>query len=80
MADLVGAVRMPQGAMKADAGTEVVVDILFFQRRETGAATNGILWQDVAEVRPDAEGEGALFANRYFADRPEMVLGEGTVS
>ncbi len=35
MADLVGAARMPQGAMLAVAGTEVVVDVLFFQRRRT---------------------------------------------
>ena len=33
MADLVGAVRLPEGAMRAAAGTDVVVDILFFQKR-----------------------------------------------
>jgi N12 class adenine-specific DNA methylase/SAM-dependent methyltransferase len=76
MADLIGAVRMPQGAMKADAGTEVVVDVLLFQRREAGAVPSGVEWRDITEVRADEDGEGALFANRYFADHPDQVLGE----
>ena len=36
MADLVGAVRLPEGSMRASAGTEVVIDVLVFQRREAG--------------------------------------------
>ncbi|MDA8253387.1 MAG: methyltransferase, partial [Rhodospirillales bacterium] len=75
MADLVGAVRMPQGAMKEEAGTEVVVDVLIFQRRRPKAEPNGPAWHDVVEVATDADGEGALHANRYFAEHPEMVLG-----
>ena len=76
LADLIGAVRMPQGAMKADAGTEVVVDVLLFQRRQPGAEDTGAAWDAVAEVRSDTDGEGALHANRYFAENPEMVLGD----
>ena len=76
MADLIGAARMPQGAMAADAGTEVVVDVLLFQRRQPGADDHGAAWDEVVEVAPDTDGEGALRANRYFADHPEMVLGE----
>ena len=76
MADLIGAVRMPQGAMAADAGTEVVVDVLLFQRRQPGAEDHGAAWDEVVEVAPDTDGEGALRANRYFADHPEMVLGD----
>ncbi|MDA8250834.1 MAG: methyltransferase, partial [Rhodospirillales bacterium] len=75
MADLIGAVRMPQGAMKEEAGTEVVVDVLLFQRRRPEAGPNSPAWLDLAEVAPDADGEGALQANRYFAEHPEMVLG-----
>ena len=39
MADLVGAVRLPEGSMRASAGTEVVIDVLVFQRRADGAGT-----------------------------------------
>ena len=76
MADLIGAARMPQGAMAADAGTEVVVDVLLFQRRQPGAEDHGAAWDTIVEVAPDTDGEGALHANRYFAEHPEMVLGE----
>ena len=76
MADLIGAVRLPQGAMAADAGTEVVVDVLLFQRRQPGTEDHGATWDRVVEVASDTDGEGALHANRYFAEHPEMVLGE----
>jgi N12 class adenine-specific DNA methylase len=75
MADLLGAIRMPQGAMMAASGTEVVVDLLFFQRRGPGQDAGGAAWDTLAEVLPAADGEGALHANRYFAEHPEMVLG-----
>ncbi len=75
MADLVGAVRMPQAAMMAASGTEVVVDLLFFQRRAPGQEPGGAAWDELAEVLPATDGEGPLHANRYFAEHPEMVLG-----
>ena len=75
MADLVGAIRMPQAAMLAASGTEVVVDLLFFQRRAPGQEPGGAAWDALAEVLPATDGEGALHANRYFAEHPEMVLG-----
>ena len=57
MADLVGAVRLPEGSMKATAGTEVVIDILAFQRRAEGAPATGTPWMDLIELRLDgAEG------------------------
>jgi adenine-specific DNA methylase len=70
MADLVGAIRMPQAAMMAASGTEVVVDLLFFQRRAAGQAPGGAAWDTLAEVLPAADGEAALHANRYFAEHP----------
>ena len=76
MADLVGAVRLPQAAMQAAAGTEVVVDILFLQKRRPGQGPVGAAWLDVAEAVPAEDGEAALPINRYFLDHPEMVLGE----
>jgi N12 class adenine-specific DNA methylase len=76
LADLVGAVRLPQGSMAAEAGTEVVVDILFFRRLLENEASNRDDWRDVVEVDlRDAAGEKPMFVNRYFAERPEMVLG-----
>ncbi|MBE7210591.1 MAG: methyltransferase [Gluconacetobacter diazotrophicus] len=76
LADLIGAVRMPQGAMKADAGTEVVVDVLVFQRHHPETSGHPVEWADVVEVAPDTDGEGTLSANRYFRNHPEMVLGD----
>ncbi len=52
MADLVGAVRMPQAAMMAASGTEVVVDVLFFQKRAQGAEPAGAAWDGLREVAP----------------------------
>ena len=76
MADLIGAVRLPQGAMNAAAGTDVVVDILFLQKRDAGAAAGGPAWDGLAEAVPAEGGEAALAINRYFVEHPEMVLGD----
>ena len=62
--------------MKEDVGTEVVVDVLLFQRRQSGAEDQGATWDDVVEVAPDTNGEGTRHANRYFAEHPDMVLGD----
>ena len=61
--------------MMAASGTEVVVDLLFFQRRAPGQEPAGAVWDELAEVLPATDGEGPLHANRYFAEHPEMVLG-----
>ncbi|MEW6454873.1 N-6 DNA methylase [Bradyrhizobium sp. OHSU_III] len=74
-ADLVGAVRLPEGSFRADAGTDVVVDILFFRRRKHGEAEGDLAWLDLEEVRPATAGEGAIRVNRWFARHPDMVLG-----
>ena len=50
MADLIGAVRLPEGSMRASAGTEVVIDLLVFQRHEAGQAPAGADWIDLAPV------------------------------
>ena len=75
MADLLGAVRLPQGAMNAAAGTEVVVDILFLQKRGAEQSPAGAAWLDLTDAAPAEDGEDALSINRYFLDHPEMVLG-----
>ncbi|MEO8595375.1 MAG: DEAD/DEAH box helicase family protein [Candidatus Solibacter sp.] len=72
-ADLVGAIRLPDTAFKANAGTEVTTDILFLKKREPGAAPSGITWRDLAPIdTPD----GPVSVNEYFARNPEMMLGE----
>ena len=75
MADLVGAVRLPEGAMHDRAGTDVVVDILFLQRRDAGAAPAGASWDSLSEAVPAEDGDPALSINRYFVEHPEMALG-----
>ena len=86
MADLVGAVRLPEGSMRATAGTDVVTDVLVFRRRADGEAPAGAAWIDPAPVENVAADEEAddtgstvsatIQVNRYFAEHPEMVLGE----
>ena len=75
MADLVGAVRLPEGAMRAAAGTDVVVDILFFQKRGPDEPAKPADWIDLAEVMAAQDGEEAISINRCFVERPNMALG-----
>ena len=75
MADLVGAVRLPEGAMRAAAGTDVVVDILFFQKRGPDEPAKPADWIDLAEVMAAQDGEEAISINRHFVEHPDMVLG-----
>jgi adenine-specific DNA methylase len=71
MADLIGAVRLPEGAMHDRAGTEVVVDILLLQKRDAGTAPAGAAWDVLAEAVRAEDGETALSINRYFVEHPE---------
>ncbi|UPK40836.1 N-6 DNA methylase (plasmid) [Bradyrhizobium sp. 186] len=74
-ADLIAAIRLPEGSFRASAGTDVVVDILFFRKRKVGDAEGDLSWLDLDEVRPAAENESAICVNRWFAQRPDFVLG-----
>ena len=74
-ADLLSAIRLPEGSFRADAGTDVVVDILFFRRRKDGEPEGDLSWLDLEEVRPATEDEGAIRVNRWFARHPGLVLG-----
>lgn len=68
-AELLGAIRLPNNAFKAAAGTEVVSDILFLQKRER-----------MVDIEPEwvhlATDENGIQMNSYFIDHPDMVLGE----
>jgi N12 class adenine-specific DNA methylase len=72
-ADLLGALRLPNTAFRANAGTDVTTDLLILQRRPEGATPAGETWLELAEVEtPD----GPARINEYFARHPEMMLGE----
>ena len=72
LGDLVGAVRLPEGAMRRVAGTGVAMDLLMLRRREEGAEPNGEEWLETAPVEtPD----GPVQINQVFAEHPEWVLG-----
>ena len=75
MANLVAAIRLPRGAMAASAGTDVVVDILIFQKRKHGLDANAKAWMTLREAVPAEDGDPALEINEYFIAHPEMVLG-----
>ena len=70
-AELLGAIRLPNNAFKANAGTEVVSDIIFLQKRDRPI-----------DIEPDwvhlGENEDGFPINRYFLDNPDMVLGRQT--
>ncbi|MBY2939543.1 DEAD/DEAH box helicase family protein [Rhizobium laguerreae] len=75
-ADLIAAVRLPEGSFQADAGTDVVVDILFFRKRRIAEPEGELSWLDLEEVRPATSDDGAICVNRWFAEHPDLVLGE----
>ena len=70
-AELLGAIRLPNNAFKANAGTEVVSDILFLQKRDRPI-----------DIEPDwvhlGENADGFAINQYFIEHPEMVLGRQT--
>ena len=70
-ADLLGAIRLPNNAFRANAGTDVVSDIIFLQKRDRPA-----------DIEPDwvqlGKTEDGFAINQYFVGHPEMVLGELT--
>ena len=70
-ADLLGAIRLPNNAFQRNANTSVVADILFFQKRDRAAITE----PDWVQLKTTSEG---YTVNSYFADHPEMVLGDFT--
>ncbi|HWE97601.1 MAG TPA: hypothetical protein VG269_26835 [Tepidisphaeraceae bacterium] len=73
-ADLVAAVRLPEGAFEKSAGTSVVTDLLIFKRRGEGEAPAGPDFQGLKEL-PDPDGGAPIPVNTYFADNPEQILG-----
>ena len=70
-ADLLGAIRLPNNAFKANAGTDVVSDIIFLQKRDR-PIDHEPDWVQLGKT------EDGFAINQYFVDHPEMVLGQLT--
>ena len=71
-ADLLGAIRLPNNAFKANAGTDVVSDIIFLQKRDR-PIDHEPEWVQLGKTKD------GFTINQYFVDHPEMVLGELTM-
>ena len=75
-AELIGAIRLPNNAFLANAGTQVTTDILFLQKREKlvdvsmPAPDSGLEWLHLVQT------EDGVPVNQYFLDHPEMMLGQ----
>ncbi|MFQ9908249.1 MAG: helicase-related protein [Acutalibacter sp.] len=75
-AELIGAIRLPNNAFLANAGTQVTTDILFLQKREKlvdvslPEADSGLEWLHLGRT------EDGVPVNQYFQDHPEMILGK----
>ena len=69
--DFIGAVRLPNTAFKANAGTEVTTDIVWFQKRAEGEPRGDLSWLDSGVTLPGTD----VTLNRYFAENPDMMLG-----
>ncbi|MGN0462466.1 MAG: helicase-related protein [Ruminococcus sp.] len=71
-ADLLGAIRLPNNTFKGNAGTEVVSDIIFLQKRDR-----------MIDIEPDwvqlSTDEKGIRMNSYFVEHPEMILGEAKI-
>ena len=71
-ADLLGAIRLPNNAFRANAGTDVVSDIIFLQKRDR-PIEHEPEWVQLGKT------EDGFAINQYFVDHPEMVLGQLTL-
>ena len=71
-ADLLGAIRLPNNAFRANAGTDVVSDIIFLQKRDR-PIDHEPDWVQLGKT------EDGFAINQYFVDHPEMVLGQLTL-
>jgi N12 class adenine-specific DNA methylase len=73
-ADLLGAIRLPNDAFKRNANTEVTTDIVMLRKRLPGELQQGPAWKNLVEIT-NSTGE-AITVNEYFAERPQLMLGE----
>lgn len=77
LADLVGAIRLPERAFARSSGTDVVVDMVILRRRPPGAEPTGPAWEHVVPAPIETtDGAAPLEVNEYFLAHPDRVLGE----
>ncbi|MGN6642142.1 MAG: hypothetical protein ACTHKU_04000, partial [Verrucomicrobiota bacterium] len=76
--ELLGAIRLPNDAFKRNAGTEVTTDIVMLRKLRPGETPTGPAWKETDSYTND-HGE-AFVLNEYFAQRPEMMLGQMRLS
>jgi N12 class adenine-specific DNA methylase len=77
-ADLVGAVRLPGGAFRENAGTDVTTDIVVLRKRAPGDAPGSRAWVDTTELTLPTRsgGTGPVEVSNYFVENPDQILGE----
>ena len=73
-AHFLGAIRLPAGAFRDNASTDVTTDIVFLQKAAPNETPDASAWADVATI-DDPEGGEAIPLNRYFIHNPHMMLG-----
>ena len=71
-ANLLAAVRLPNGTFRANAGTDVTTDLLFLQRRESAVPEQAQPWLQLKTLQT---GDGPVEINEYFVDHPQHMLG-----
>lgn len=77
LADLVGAIRLPERAFARSSGTDVVVDMVILRRRPPGGEPSGPTWERVGPAPIEApDGTAPLEVNEYYLAHPERVLGD----
>ena len=79
LADLVGAIRLPEGAFAKSSGTDVVVDLLVLRRRLPGAEPTGPSWEHAVTTSAKGTGDrpgGDVEVNEYLVAHPDRVLGD----
>ena len=76
-ADLIGAIRLPSTAFEGNAGTSVVTDVIFLKKRAPGEVPGGMA---LGAIKTVDTKDGPVEVNEYFADHPEMILGQQRIS
>ena len=77
--DLVSAFRLPEGSFREGAGTDVVVDLLFFRKKTEGEEVSTTEWIEVSELKLSETTAEPVFINEFYLKHPDHVLGKHSV-
>jgi len=77
-ADLIAAIRLPSGAFKKMANTDVMTDIIFLRKRAANEPSNEVKWSSAYSQVPQEKRIGwtKIYINEYFANHPDMIIGK----